>query len=84
MPPKSDDDEAAPAEPSSWFSSAALHFKEGRKKSASFAVVIEPVSRVAERFGISTIPQGGARAYFVRAIAIGRATPRLIVSWGAV
>lgn len=51
------------ASPPSWFSSAALKFKEGRTKTASFAVVSEPFNRVGQRFGLEKIPAGGALVY---------------------
>jgi len=59
--PPADEEGAPPAETPGWLSSVAVHFKEGRKKTASFAAVLEP--RVAQRFGLSKIPLGGALVY---------------------
>jgi len=51
----------APTTPD-WFSSAAMHFKKERKKSASFLVVPsgQDAQRAALRFGLAVLPAGGA------------------------
>eukprot|EP00965_Chrysotila_dentata_P014429 478261-Pleurochrysis_carterae.AAC.1 len=50
-----DDNSEAP----SWFTSAAVRFKQGKTKTASFAVVIGADSKVQTRFGITEMSLGG-------------------------
>lgn len=55
LPPDADGEATSESEPPSWFTSVAMAFKEGRKKSVSFAMLQgEDAAKVASRLGIRT------------------------------
>ena len=55
-------DDAEGDEAPSWYSTAAMHYKDGRSKKAAFIVVKagKDARMAATRFGLSQIPEGGA------------------------
>jgi len=55
-------DEEGAVEAPSWFSTAAMKYKEGRKKTVSFIAVKggKDARNAATRFGLKEIPEGGA------------------------
>ena len=57
-----DDDAIGEAQAPSWFSTAAMRYKDGRKKVAAFFAVKagKDAAHAATRFGLSHIPAGGA------------------------
>lgn len=56
------DSDTGSGEAPSWYSSAAMRFKQGRTKTAAFFAVAagRDAARAAARFGIEEVPPGGA------------------------
>ena len=56
------DSDTGGGEAPSWYSSAAMRFKQGRTKTAAFFAVAagRDAARAASRFGIEEVPPGGA------------------------